>query len=85
MGARPCGGVPQGKGETMQGNRAHGLDRRRVLQMAAAAGLAAPLASGRAWGQSKEPLKLGITEPLTGSEAGYGADFVTVMRRRSRT
>jgi branched-chain amino acid transport system substrate-binding protein len=65
----------------MQGNRAHGLDRRRVLQMAAAAGLAAPLASGRAWGQSKDPLKIGVTMPLTGSQAGYGNDFVLGMRQ----
>ena len=69
----------------MQGNRAHGLDRRRVLQMAAAAGLAAPLANGRAWGQGKEPLKIGITVPLTGSEAGYGDDFVTACAWRQRT
>ena len=38
----------------------------------------------RAGAQGKEPLKLGITEPLTGSEAGYGADFVTVMRMAAK-
>jgi branched-chain amino acid transport system substrate-binding protein len=58
-----------------------GLDRRRFLQAVAAAGLSAPLADGRAWAQSKDPLKIGVTMPLTGSQAGYGTDFVVGMRQ----
>ena len=65
----------------MTGHRAIGLDRRRFLQAAAAAGLSAPLATGRAWAQGKEPLKIGVTMPLTGSQAGYGNDFVIGMRQ----
>ena len=57
------------------------LDRRRFLQAAAAAGLSAPLAGGGAWAQSKDPLKIGVTMPLTGSQAGYGNDFIIGMRQ----
>ncbi|MDQ8729215.1 ABC transporter substrate-binding protein [Bradyrhizobium sp. LHD-71] len=57
------------------------LNRRRFLQSAAAAGLAVPLVGSRAWAQSKDPLKIGVTMPLTGSQAGYGNDFVIGMRQ----
>jgi branched-chain amino acid transport system substrate-binding protein len=53
------------------------LTRRHVLVAATASGLATP-AILRA--QEKPPLKLGAAMPLTGSQAGYGADFVTGMR-----
>ena len=59
----------------------HALNRRRFLQAAAAAGLSAPIAGGAAWAQSKDPLKIGVTMPLTGSQAGYGNDFVIGMRQ----
>ena len=59
------------------------IARRALLRGAGGLGLAGTLAK-RAGAQGKEPLKLGITEPLTGSEAGYGADFVTVMRMEQR-
>lgn len=65
----------------MQSKRIQALDRRRFLQAAAAAGLSAPLAGGGAWAQSKDPLKIGVTMPLTGSQAGYGNDFVIGMRQ----
>jgi branched-chain amino acid transport system substrate-binding protein len=65
----------------MHSNSTFGLDRRRFLQAVAAAGLSAPLADGRAWAQSKDPLKIGVTMPLTGSQAGYGTDFVVGMRQ----
>ncbi len=65
----------------MQSKRIPALDRRRFLQAAAAAGLSAPLAGGGAWAQSKDPLKIGVTMPLTGSQAGYGNDFVIGMRQ----
>jgi branched-chain amino acid transport system substrate-binding protein len=65
----------------MTGLRAIGLDRRRFLQAVAAAGLSAPLVTSRAWAQGKEPLKVGVTMPLTGSQAGYGNDFVIGMRQ----
>ena len=57
-----------------------GMDRRQFLQALAAAGIAGAYTGKDAWAQGKEPIKLGVTEPLTGSEAGYGADFVTGMR-----
>ena len=59
------------------------IARRALLQVAGGLGLAGIFAD-RATAQVKEPLKLGITEPLTGSEAGYGADFVTVMRMAAK-
>jgi branched-chain amino acid transport system substrate-binding protein len=59
----------------------HTLNRRRFLQAAAAAGLSAPIAGSAAWAQSKDPLKIGVTMPLTGSQAGYGNDFVLGMRQ----
>jgi branched-chain amino acid transport system substrate-binding protein len=59
------------------------IARRALLRGAGGLGLAGTLAK-RAGAQGKEPLKLGITEPLTGSEAGYGADFVTVMRMATK-
>ena len=63
--------------------RRHSIARRTLLQGTGGLGLAGAFA-GRAMAQGKEPLKLGITEPLTGSEAGYGADFVTVMRMAAK-
>lgn len=57
------------------------FDRRRFLQAVAAAGLASPLASGPSWAQGGETLKIGVTLPLTGSQAGYGNDFVIGMRQ----
>jgi branched-chain amino acid transport system substrate-binding protein len=59
------------------------IARRALLQGAGGLGLAGAFA-GRAIAQGKEPLKLGITEPLTGSEAGYGADFVVSMRMAAK-
>src|SRR4029077_8728865 len=59
------------------------IARRALLQGAGGLGLVGTLPN-RAGAQGKEPLKLGITEPLTGSEAGYGADFVTVMRMAAK-
>lgn len=53
------------------------LSRRHLLGGAAFAGLAAP-AIVRA--QGKEPLKIGNAMPLTGSQAGYGNDFIIGMR-----
>lgn len=53
------------------------LSRRHLLAGAGMASLAAPSIL-RA--QTKEPLKLGTAMPLTGSQAGYGNDFVTGMR-----
>jgi branched-chain amino acid transport system substrate-binding protein len=58
-----------------------GLDRRRFLQAVSAAGLSAPLTGSVVWAQSKDPLKIGVTMPLTGSQAGYGNDFVIGMRQ----
>jgi branched-chain amino acid transport system substrate-binding protein len=49
------------------------LSRRHLLGSAAFAGLAAPSIL-RA--QTKEPLKIGNCLPLTGSQAGYGNDFL---------
>ena len=65
----------------MNSNRVSELDRRRFLQAAAAAGVSAPLAGSAAWAQSKDPLKIGVTMPLTGSQAGYGNDFIIGMRQ----
>jgi branched-chain amino acid transport system substrate-binding protein len=65
----------------MYATRTQALNRRRFLQAAAAAGLSAPIAGGAAWAQSKDPLKIGVTMPLTGSQAGYGSDFVIGMRQ----
>ena len=53
------------------------LPRRHVLGGAAALGLTAP-AVLRA--QGKEPIKIGNAMPLTGSQAGYGNDFIQSMR-----
>ena len=53
------------------------LPRRHVLTGAAALGLAAP---GASRGQGKEPIKIGNAMPMTGSQAGYGNDFITAMR-----
>ncbi len=61
-----------------------GMDRRQFLQALAAAGVAGAYAGRNAWAQGKEPIKLGVTEPLTGSEAGYGQDFVTGMRQATK-
>ena len=52
------------------------LPRRHVLG-ATAAGLAMPTIV-RA--QAKEPIKIGNTLPMTGSQAAYGNDFVSAMR-----
>lgn len=56
------------------------LPRRSVLAGSAAT-LAMP-AVVRA--QSKDPIKLGTAMPLTGSQAGYGADFITGMRMAAK-
>jgi len=61
-----------------------GWDRRRFLQALAAAGLALPGTAGTVLAQGKEPLKVGVTLPLTGSEAGYGVDFVTSMHMAAK-
>jgi branched-chain amino acid transport system substrate-binding protein len=58
------------------------FDRRRLLTSIAVTGLAVPFAAADAWAQTgKEPLKFGVTLPLTGSQAGFGADFVTSKRQ----
>ncbi len=54
------------------------LPRRQLLASAAIGGLAMP-AIVRAQ-SAKEPIRLATAMPLTGSQAGYGADFVTGMR-----
>ncbi len=54
---------------------------RRQLLAASAATLAMP-AIARA--QSRDPIKLGTAMPLTGSQAGYGADFITGMRMAAK-
>ena len=59
--------------------RAH--DRRKFLTTAAGMGIAAPFVTTGAWAQGKEPLKIGVTLPLTGSQAGYGVDFATGTRQ----
>jgi branched-chain amino acid transport system substrate-binding protein len=69
----------------MTSNVLSDFNRRRFLQAVTAAGLSAPLAGGQASAQdSKAPLKIGVTMPLTGSQAGYGTDFVTGMRQSLR-
>lgn len=65
----------------MSTRRVWARDRRTFLKSAAGAGLAAPFLGTGAWAQSKEPLKIGATLPLTGSQAGYGVDFATGMRQ----
>jgi len=57
------------------------LPRRQLLAGAAVTAMAMP-AVLRA--QGKEPLKLATAMPLTGSQAGYGADFVTGMRQAAK-
>ena len=57
------------------------FDRRTLLKSLAATGLAAQAGSTNAWAQAKEPLKFGVTLPLTGSQAGFGADFVVSMKQ----
>ena len=52
------------------------LSRRHLLTTSAAV-LAAP-SIVRA--QAKDPIRIGNTMPLTGSQAGYGNDFVLGMR-----
>jgi len=56
-------------------------DRRIFLKAVAGASIASPFVATGVWGQSKEPLKIGVTLPLTGSQAGYGVDFATGMRQ----
>ena len=57
------------------------LPRRELLAGAAITSLAMP-ALVRA--QSKEPIRLATAMPLTGSQAGYGADFVMAMRMAAK-
>jgi len=57
-----------------------GMDRRQFLAALSAFGIAGAGAGRDAWAQGREPVKLGLTQPLTGSQAGFGADFVTAMR-----
>lgn len=54
-----------------------GLSRRHLLAGTGLVALATPTIL-RA--QTKEPLKIGAAMPLTGSQAGYGNDFITGMR-----
>ena len=54
-----------------------GLALNLALSGATAAGLAMPTIV-RA--QAKEPIKIGNTLPMTGSQAAYGNDFVSAMR-----
>ena len=61
-----------------------GMDRRAFLRAIAALNIAGAAFGRDAWAQGKEPLKLGVTEPLTGSQAGFGADFVTAMRMAAK-
>ena len=61
--------------------RAWRTDRRHFLKTAAVSTVAGPFISAGAWAQGKEPLRCGVTLPLTGSQAGYGVDFVTGMRQ----
>ena len=56
------------------------LPRRTLLQSAALAGLAMPAIARGAWAQGKAPIRIGLGMPLTGSQAGYGQDFVTGTR-----
>jgi len=65
----------------MSSRRVWTRDRRTFLTSAASAGLAAPFLASQSWAQSKDPIKIGATLPLTGSQAGYGVDFATGMRQ----
>lgn len=56
-------------------------NRRAVVKALAAAGIATQAGTSGAWAQAKEPLKFGVTLPLTGSQAGFGADFAISMRQ----
>ena len=58
-----------------------GFDRRTLLKSLAATGVATQAGASNAWAQAKEPLKFGVTLPLTGSQAGFGADFVISMKQ----
>jgi len=58
------------------------LPRRQLLASAAVSTLAMP-AIVRAQ-SAKEPIRLATAMPLTGSQAGYGADFVTGMRMAAK-
>jgi branched-chain amino acid transport system substrate-binding protein len=58
------------------------LPRRQLLAGAALGTLAMP-AIVRAQ-SSKEPIRIATAMPLTGSQAGYGADFVTGMRMAAK-
>jgi len=71
------------KGFDMSTKAICAFDRRRFLQTVAAAGLVLPMGGTSAWAQAAtgEPLKFGVTLPLTGSQAGFGADFVTTKRK----
>lgn len=60
--------------------RVRGHDRREFMGLAGA-GLVMPFIGSGALAQSKEPLRVGVTLPLTGSQAGYGVDFATGMRQ----
>ncbi len=57
------------------------FNRRTVIKSLGVAGLAAHAGSSSVWAQAKEPLKFGVTMPLTGSQAGFGADFAISMRQ----
>ena len=57
------------------------FDRRKLLKSLAAASVVAPAGATSALAQAKEPLKFGVTMPLTGSQAGFGADFVVSMKQ----
>ena len=57
------------------------LPRRQLLTATALTALAMP-SIVRA--QAKEPIRLGTAMPLTGSQAGYGADFVVGMRMAAK-
>ena len=57
------------------------LSRRHLVAGAALTTLAMP-SIVRA--QAKDPIKLGTAMPLTGSQAGYGADFIVGMRMAAK-
>lgn len=57
--------------------RRHLLRRLLALSVAAAATV---LASPAALAQSREPLRFGMAMPMTGSQAGFGVDFVKGAR-----
>jgi len=58
------------------GKRNGRLSRRQMLHGAAMAGLALPAIGPGARAQGKEPVRVGTAMPLTGSQAGYGNDFI---------